>query len=185
MPGKLTLSLIILAAAMMACNLPAGPTPTVLQPPTQAILPPVDPVQSATQSVQPPPTAPLPPTEVVIQSNLPTVTMDGGTGYIFSSGQLTHDDRDIWWNALQFVPASGYRMVSLGIINSPADVGSLTFANESPQVFEPVLGEGFGVEITRDNQKTYAVIRVLRVDGERRISFDWVYPFNGAVTINP
>jgi hypothetical protein len=47
------------------------------------------------------------------------------------------------------------------------------------------VGEGFGIEIGRGNELTYAVIRVVQIDSERAISFDWVYPFEGNVTAGP
>jgi len=196
MQNKITPSyfpaLILLVTAVLACNLPAGPTPVNIQPPqvlpTQNNIPPVESTQPAAASPEALVTTPAPaapPTEAVIQTNLPTVTLDGGTGYIFSTQQTTKDDRDIWWNAAQIVPNTGYRIVSLGVINSPLEVGALTFPNQSPAFLEPVIGEAFGLEITRDNAKTYAIIRVIKMDSERRIIFDWVYPFNGPVTINP
>ena len=138
-----------------------------------------------TEAINQPTVAAVPPTEAVIQSNLPTVTMDGGTGYVFSSQALTKDERDIWWNAAQFVPERTVRMVSLGIINSPADVNSLTFVGAPQAVFEPVIGEGYGVEISSNNEKKYAVIRVMKIESDGKITFDWVYPYHGPVTSNP
>lgn len=181
-------ALILLATAVIACNMPAGSTPINIQPPqvlpTQNDMPPVESTQPVAASPEALVTTPAP-AEAVIQTNLPTITLDGGTGYIFSTQQTTKDDRDIWWNAVQIVPNTGYRIVSLGVINSPLDVGALTFPNQSPAFLEPVIGEAFGLEINRDNAKTYAIIRVIKMDSERRVTFDWVYPFNGAVTINP
>ncbi len=76
-------------------------------------------------------------------------------------------------------------MASLGMITSPADVEEITFAGQSPPVFVPVVGEGFAMEIARGNETNYAVIRVVAIDGDRKITFDWVYPYGGRVTHGP
>ncbi|MBI5943002.1 MAG: hypothetical protein HY864_01425 [Chloroflexi bacterium] len=177
---------VLFVIVILACNLPAGPVPAqegVNQP--QAV--PVDTVQAAIPTPQTVIATPeiIQPTAVSeITTNLPIVVMEGGSGYIFSTKEITKDDRDIWWNAIQFVPASGYRMISLGVAD-PSGVNSLTFSGVTPTTFEPVLGEVYGIEITRNNGKTYAIIRVIKLDSERRVTFDWIYPFGGAVTSNP
>ena len=182
---------VALAIAILACNLPASSSPLTLQPTqivsTQTEPIPVETIQAAAptqQVVIASPEAIVPTSVPEIVTNLPVVVMEGGNGYIFSTQQITNDDRDIWWNGIEFVPAGGYRMVSLGNIN-PLDVNALTFAGVTPLTFEPVLGDAYGIEITRDNRKTYAIIRVVKVDAKRRVTFDWVYPFAGAVTSNP
>lgn len=191
----------VIPIIILACNLPGGimpvSTPNYIATITaQAALLAQQTMVSSAQTVsplivpteaiiQPTIAAAVPPTEGIIQSNLPTVTMDGGTGYVFSSGAMTKDERDIWWNAAQFVPDRTVRMVSLGIINSPADINSLTFAGTPQAVFEPVIGEGYGIEISNNNEKKYAVIRVMKIENDGKITFDWVYPYNGSVTINP
>ncbi len=190
----------VIPIMMLACNLPGGIMPVstpdyVATITAQAALLAQQTMVSSAQTASPlivptepviqPTVAAVPSAEAVIQSNLPTVTMDGGTGYVFSSGAMTKDERDIWWNAAQFVPERTVRMVSLGIINSPADINSLTFAGASPAVFEPVIGEGYGIEISSNNKKKYAVIRVMKIESDGKITFDWVYPYNGPVTINP
>jgi len=175
----------LLVIAIMACNLPSAPTPAVIQP-TQELPQPTQSAPIAPTEPAPQPAAEIiQATQTVIQTNLPTMTLEGGTGYIFSTGQTSKDDRDIWWNAVQFVPNTGYRWTSLGIISSPSDVIGLTFTGQSPSVFEPVIGEGYGMEIIRNNETKYAVIRVINIDSDRKVTFDWVYPFAGPVTINP
>ncbi|MBK7453022.1 MAG: hypothetical protein IPJ46_04665 [Anaerolineales bacterium] len=181
----------VIPIIILACNLPGGlmpvSTPNYIATITAqaALLAQQTMVSSAqtpsplivpTEAIIQPTVAAAPPAEAVIQSSLPTVTMDGGTGYVFSSQALTKDERDIWWNAAQFVPERKVRMVSLGIINSPADVNSLTFAGASPAVFEPVIGEGYGIEISSNNEKKYAIIRVMKIESDGKITFDWVYP---------
>ncbi len=190
----------VIPIIMLACNLPGGIIPVstpdyVATITAQAALLAQQTMVSSAQTASPlsVPTeqviqstvAAVPPTVAIIQSNLPTVTMDGGTGYVFSSQAMTKDERDIWWNAAQFVPERTVRMVSLGIINSPADINSLTFAGASPGIFEPVIGEGYGIEISSNGEKKYAVIRVMKIESDGKITFDWVYPYNGPVTINP
>lgn len=174
----------VFVIAILACSLPARPAPVAVQPPQAA---PVDTVQAAAptpQTVIATPEVILPTAVPEIVTNLPIVVMEGGTGYIFSSGQVTKDDRDIWWNAAQFVPARECRMISLGVVD-PTGVNSLTFSGVTPTTFEPALGETYGIEITRNNGKTYAIIRVVKIDAERRVTFDWIYPFAGAATSNP
>jgi len=171
-----------LAIAILACNLPASP---VSVQPTQEVIsqPQAVPVDTP-QTVIATPEVILPTAVPEIATNLPIVVMEGGSGYIFSTKEITKDDRDIWWNAVQFVPAGGYRMVSLGFVD-PTSVNSLTLSGATPTTFEPARGEAFGIEIARDNGKTYAIIRVVKIDSERRVTFDWIYPFAGAVPSNP
>ena len=122
-----------------------------------------------------------------LKTDLPTVTMPGGTGYIFSTQAITSGpevDRDVWWNAAEFVPDK--RMVSLGLISSPADVNEISTAEMAFGGFEPQIGEGFAIEIQRDDQTSYAIIRVLSIVESAdnvTITFDWVYPFRSNVIV--
>lgn len=203
MNGLKKLSLpTLLILATLACNIPAGipPTPApdyaatitaqaiLLAQRTPSASQPDVPTPAATAvQVQPsslPPTTVPAPTEGVIQSDLPKVTLPGGNGYIFSSQLTSKDDRDIWWNGVQFVPDRTVRMVSLGMIDNPVSVAALSFSGQSPNVLTPVIGEGFGLEIDRDGQMQYAVIRVMQIDAQAAVTFDWVYPFNGSVSSN-
>lgn len=156
---------------MFACNFPVGITASATDADEEKTIQPANP-QAATD-------------EAAIQTNLPVVVLEGGSGYIFSASQISKDDRDVWWNAVQFVPATGCRMVSLGKIGSPAEIQEITFQGEPAPVLVPAIGEGFGLEISRDDQITYAVIRVVKIDADRSIAFDWVYPYLGKVTIIP
>lgn len=123
------------------------------------------------------------------------ITMEPGTGFIFSSLEVTSgvgSDRDIWWNGIELVP--GRRMCSIGHITSVSDVQWLStqcvlkFAG-----FVPLDNEGFLLEIIRGGQKLYAVIRVLSVgnkiisptrrragtiDSSRSVTFEWLYPYS-------
>jgi len=139
---------------------------------TEAVLPPAVLLTEPVTQVA----TPLP-----AQSHLPTVTMKGGSGYIFSTGQATVDDRDIWWNALQFVPASGNRMVLLGQIGSPDNIQSVAFPKETPITLTISQGEGYAVELKRDGRVEYAILRVLAIDSEMAVTFDLVYPYLGEV----
>lgn len=174
----------VFVIAMLACNLPARTAPVAVQLTQEVISQPQAVPIDTPQTVIATPEVILPTAVPEIVTNLPIVVMEGGSGYIFSTKEITKDDRDIWWNAVQFVPAGGYRMISLGVVD-PSGVNSLTFSGVTPTTFEPVLGEAYGMEITRDNGKTYAIIRVIKLDSERRVTFDWIYPFAGAVTSNP
>jgi hypothetical protein len=172
--------------SVFACNLPAA-APPATEPPVSTAMPTDANSLNPTDAISPIPTDANPPipTEQAIESDLPFVTLEGGSGYIFSSQLVSTDDRDIWWNAVQLVPGSVDRMVSLGIISTPAEVQEITFPGQTETTLVPAVGEGFGIEISRGNELTYAVIRVLQIDGERAITFDWVYPFGGIVTAGP
>lgn len=188
--------LLTLAAAMLACNLPgAQPSPTSPPKPT---LPPSQPTQPpATQpatlqppklTLQPQPTQPpatLQPPKLTLQiqpvkTESALVTLQGGSGYIFSTRVITKDDRDIWWNADELVPDNGYRMISLGKISSLAQVKELVFPAKTPPVLVPSVGEGFGIEIKRSPKTTYALMRIVKLENQV-ITFEWLYPFTGTV----
>jgi hypothetical protein len=131
------------------------------------------------------PASSIEPTLEVIQTNFPTVTLDEGSGVIFSSLQITSDDRDVWWNGSEFVPAYGYRIVSLGLIDSLADVDGLNISGGSDGALEASIGEGYGIEITRGGETKYAIIKVVNIDSNNAITFELVYPFSGTVVLNP
>lgn len=157
--------LIVLLLAALACNIPTGLTNTG------------SPVISGDNPL-PVITQPL----VEVLSGLPTVTMDGGTGYLFPSGEITSGDdadRDIWWNASQFVPAT--LMGSLGQIDNLSAVNEITTSSLTFGSFVPTAGEAFAVEVSRDGQVTYGLMRVVNIDSEMNITFEWVYPFAGQV----
>jgi hypothetical protein len=84
--------------------------------------------------------------EAAIQTSLPVVVLEKGSGYIFSTGKISKDDRDLWWNAVQFVRATGCRMVSLGKIGRPADMEEIRFQGNLAPVLVPTIGEGFDIE---------------------------------------
>jgi hypothetical protein len=108
--------------------------------------------------------------------------MDGGTGYLFPTGEITsgdNADRDIWWNASQFVPAT--LMGSLGRIENLSTVNEITASSLTFGTFVPAIGEAFAVEVSRDGQVTYGLMRVVNIDSEMVITFKWVYPFAGQV----
>ena len=121
----------------------------------------------------------------LIESNFPEVTLGGGTGYIFSSQQITSDDRDGWWNGVELVPDTDDRIVSLGLIGSLANVNILNFAGSTNSALEAVVGEGYGMEINRAGEIKYAIIKVVNIDGNNKITFELVYPFSGTVSLNP
>lgn len=169
--------------AGFACNLP---TPTTVSPGTTEI----PPLQSTSALEVPPVTEiiePPPPTSepTFIQTDLPTVILNGGTGYIFSSQQILTDDRDIWWNSSEIIPVGQgatpfARMVSLGQIGSPAELFQISTDGMGGGAFKPILGEGFAIEIDRDGVIQYAIFRVVSLEG-RILTFDWVFPYLGDV----
>jgi hypothetical protein len=110
-------------------------------------------------------------------------TMNGGTGYIFSTGRITQGmgvDRDIWWNSREFVP--GKRMYSLGQISNVLDIAQIASGHFKFKAFEPELQEGYAVEIKRNQETTYAIIQVISIAEDRSITFEWRYPYDGQVT---
>lgn len=95
---------------------------------------------------------------VVVLSGLLTVTMDEGTGYLFSTREITsgdNADRDIWWNASQFVPAM--LMGSLGQLDDLSAVTEITVSSQSFGTFIPAVKETFAVEVNHDRQMTHAL----------------------------
>jgi hypothetical protein len=119
--------------------------------------------------------------KATIQPTHPIVVMLAGSGYIFSTQQISKEDRDIWWNAVQFVPSRDSSMVSLGKVNSLENINTISFTGEKALVLVPTIGEGFGVEISRNNELNYAIIRVIEIDSEFTITFEYIYPFLGKV----
>ncbi len=118
---------------------------------------------------------------VTILPTHPTVVMLAGSGYIFSAQQISKEDRDIWWNAVQFVPSRDCSMVSLGKVNSLENIKTISFTGEKALVVVPTIGEGFGIEISRNNEIKYAIIRVIEIDTEFTITFEYIYPYLGKV----
>ena len=180
--NRLSLIFLMIVFSGFACNFPtstdSNPEPTQTLPAPNTIIesPP------ATEQVDLPPPSSVDP---VIQTDLPTVILEGGTGYIFSIQQITSEDRDIWWNSSEIIPANCItyrlcRMVSLGQISSPADVTQIVTDEMSVEIFEPVVGEGFAIEIERDGIFQYAIFRVISLEN-RVLTFDWVYPFVGEI----
>jgi len=168
------IALSALLLATLACNAGAANPPMLSETPTSTLIP----------LVYAPTTAPIdsPPGGEVIQTDLPTFTLEGGMGYAFAARQVTNDDWDVYWNNDQLLPRNRTvtRMVSLGIISSPADVTTVSFAAPA-DVFTPTLGEGFALEIDRDNAITYAIIRLVAMDPAAGLTFDFVYPYTGGV----
>lgn len=131
-----------------------------------------------------------PPDSLTAEPGLPTTTLDGGTGFIFADEQIVSGpgvERDIWWNNVQLCPSNSYPFV--GIV-SLGQVGSLTEIDQISKgemtiggcPFEPVVGQGFALEIDRDGEVEYALMRVLNFGSDRQITFEWVFPFEGEVT---
>lgn len=176
-------SIIIFAG--IACYLPtaiAALPETTLDPPALEIS--VSEAPPITESSIPP--APTLGEQTYIDTDLPTVSMLGGTGYIFSTQQnIAEGDRDIWWNSYGIIPGRQgdnmyARMISLGQIGVPTNVDQISIAGMTDAELEPVPGEGIAIEIDRDGVIKYAIIRVVSIN-DRVLTFDWVYPFAGEV----
>jgi hypothetical protein len=112
-------------------------------------------------------------------SGAPIITLEGGSGYLFQSSSTVtgSNDRDIWWNAVYFVPNS--LMMSFGVINSPNDIKEISVSAMKRDQVAPVLGGVYAVEV--ENSNSYAIIRVLSIDSEAKISFEYIYPFGGEI----
>ncbi len=119
--------------------------------------------------------------KATIQPTRQSVVMFAGSGYIFTTQQISKEDRDIWWNAVQFVPSRDCSMVSLGKVNSLENINTISFTGEKALVIVPTIREGFGVEISRNSELKYAIIRVIEIDSEFTITFEYIYPFLGKV----
>jgi hypothetical protein len=107
------------------------------------------------------------------------MTMQPGSGFLFGEARATSGmgaDRDIWWNRVEFVPGS--RMYSLGTISNVRDVVQIATGHFEFRAFEPHLGEGYAVEITRDG-RSYAIVQVLALGDA--IELEWLYPYRKQV----
>jgi hypothetical protein len=151
------LGCISVLLSILACNIskaspePSAPTDLPAEPP----------------EVQPP------------SSSLPTLTLPAGSGYLFDTAQVVTDsgDRDIWWNRAEIVP--GNRMGSLGVLDDISQIDQIAGWILESRPFEPTVGEAFLVEGTPDTE--YAIIRVLSLGDEGGISFEYLYPYVGAI----
>ena len=114
---------------------------------------------------------------VIKPSGAPQISLEGGTGYLFQSASIVSGsaERDIWWNAIFVVPGSS--MVSLGILDSPSDVAQISISALKRDQIEPVPGEVYAVEVLSANK--YAIVRVLSIDSGPKITFEYIYPFEG------
>ncbi len=150
---------IAILLAVLACNLPGANS----QPPAVVTEPAAQPNDDNQAN----------------PSGLPTLTLQAGSGYLFDTAQVVvgSDDRDVWWNRVEFVP--GTRMGSLGILDSISQIDQAAGWILEFKGFEPVVGESFLVEATAETE--FAIIRVLSFGNEGEISFEYVYPFGGAI----
>jgi len=169
-------AILIPALLALACNFPAKVTPAGGMPSPQSPTP---------DTAGPALTGEAPTEDAIPLSGLPVAVLEGGSGYIFSTGQVSKDDRDVWWNAAQLVPDTTCRMISLGPIGNPADILEIAFPAETPGTVEPRVGEGYALEVSCRSAVEYAVIKAVKIDADLRITFEWVYPFGGKVTAAP
>lgn len=175
---QIKIALAILLFASLACNIPSN-DPSIPDP-DPTIANEVEPEPSEVYQ----PDVPTEDTLDIIETNLPTVTMNGGSGYIFSTQSSTSGqgaDRDIWWNSVEFIMSRSSNIISLGEINSPSEVTQISISETSDNNVRPAIGEGFAIRIVRDGTVTYAIIRILTVTPFESITFDWIYPYVGQV----
>jgi len=150
---------IAIFLAVLACNRPVANT----QPPSMT-----EPAAQTDDGGQ------------IVPSGLPTLTLQGGSGYLFDTAQVVtgSNDRDVWWNAVELVPGS--RMTSLGIMDDPSAVSQVSLNTLSRDQDEPAPGEVYVVEVTPDTD--FAILRVLSFGPDREITLEYLYPFTGAIT---
>jgi len=124
-------------------------------------------------------------------SGYPAVTLKGGTGYIFETSTVAKgsDDRDIWWNAIYFVPdLADTSICSLGNLSSPGDVKKINTGDLKKDQVQPAPGEVFAIKITKTSGEvssdTYVVFRVLSIGNKEdatSITIEYLYPFEGEI----
>lgn len=68
-------------------------------------------------------------------------------------------------------------LTSLGVLKSPGDVRQINVSDLKPDQVQPVPGEVYAVEVARSN--IYAIVRVLSIDSEVKITFEYLYPYEG------
>ncbi len=122
---------------------------------------------------------PEPPVEQDLPGGLHTLTLQAGSGYLFDTAEIVvgSNDRDIWWNRIELVPEN--RMGSLGILDDISQIDQAAGWILESKPFVPAVGEAFLVEVTAETE--YAILRVLSFGGEGEISFEYMFPFEGAV----
>jgi hypothetical protein len=76
-------------------------------------------------------------------------------------------------------------MYTLGPISSPQDIVKITSGKFSLGQFSAFVGEGFAIEVKRQSDHDYAIIRVISVNDLGDITFEWLYPYYGEVTGAP
>jgi len=67
--------------------------------------------------------------------------------------------------------------------NNLPDVDEIMIPNDTAQYYEVAIGEGYGVEINKENQLSYAINRIINIDRELASSFDLIYPHINQSTI--
>jgi hypothetical protein len=176
----LTGASLILALFLNACNLPAVQDPAAIVPMETSVALTVEAQLGSSAGEESAPEIVQPTEPATLEAEFTTVTLDGGTGYIFATGATSTDDRDVWWNAAELVPNT--RMLSLGVVSSLSEVDAVALSMMAFDSFEPQLGEAFAIEIDRERDdavEAYALIRVLAII-DRVITFEYIYPYKGA-----
>jgi hypothetical protein len=109
-----------------------------------------------------------------------TVTLVGGSGYIFEGAKTSTDDRDLWWNGVSMIPSTGIAStVKMSFLGQTADLAAMTDLKIATMTSEqrfPQAGEAFALEIKRpfDAQPRYALIRVTSISPA--LALEYFYP---------
>ena len=158
----------ILLIASLACNFPgiattndAGENPAQTQPPLGAILP---------------------------SPGLPTLTLEGGSGFVFSAQRNTNpgEDYDIWWNNAEIVALGSHSyIISLGVLGNLSEVDQIDAQGMTSGALVPSPGEGFALKIEKGEGFEYALIRMLKLEAPNLIVLEYIYPFQGSIIGNP
>jgi hypothetical protein len=172
---------LVLVLSNAACTLPDVQTVNTMPLETQIALTVAVEFENSQPAATSAPAATEAPSNELTSSGYPTIELDGGSGYLFASNTISIDDRDVWWNAIEFVPDT-----KMSLINNIADLqdvdainlGMLTYGS-----YEVHLGDVYAIEIDRDRDGSadaYAVIRVLKVENGN-VTFEYRYPFDGGL----
>ncbi len=111
-----------------------------------------------------------------------TLTLVPGRGYIFEPPQVTTDERDVWWNGIQFVPAAGVSMKKLGKFDSFIEVGEPPRDGYSSLLIEPEPGDAIAFKLRPEEGTGYTPFAILWVHpdspnsaGGHEIRLSWRY----------
>ncbi len=118
----------------------------------------------------PPSSSPTSPPSSTPSGN--TVTLQAGRGFIFEPPTVSTDDRDVWWNGRELVPATGAAVQRVDGLDGLPPVGGYGGA-----LVVPAPGNVFAFRLTPrpgNGRVPFAKLAVRHVAGGV-ITFDWRY----------